>query len=73
MKVAMVAVDNELAAKVPSAQQLLQIHDSILIECDEADAKQVAEIIKTTMEAVYPQLSVKLDVDTSTGDNWGEL
>ncbi len=73
MKLAMVAVDKELAAKVPSAQQLLQIHDSIMVECDEADAKQVAEILKDTMEAIYPELPVKLAVDTSIGDNWGEL
>ena len=73
MKLAMVAVDKELAAKVPSAQQLLQIHDSIMVECDEADAKRVAEILKDTMEAIYPELPVKLAVDTSIGDNWGEL
>ncbi|MBP9761474.1 DNA polymerase I [Candidatus Saccharibacteria bacterium] len=73
MKLAMVAVDKALAVKVPGARQLLQIHDSILVECNEADAKQVAQILKSTMEAVYPDLSVKLAVDTSIGDNWGEL
>jgi len=25
------------------------------------------------MEAIYPDLPVKLAVDTSIGDNWGEL
>jgi len=51
----------------------LQIHDSILVECDEADAETVAELLKTSMESIYPSLPVKLDVDTSTGINWGEL
>ena len=73
MKLAMVAVDKELAAKVPSAHQLLQIHDSILVECDEADAKQVAAILRETMEGIYPELPVKLDVDATIGQNWGEL
>lgn len=73
MKLAMVAVDKQLAARVPSAQQLLQIHDSILVECDEADAQAVATILRDTMEAIYPELSVKLAVDTSIGKNWGEL
>lgn len=73
MKLAMIKVDQELASRVPSAQQLLQIHDSILVECDEADAETVAELLKTTMEAIYPSLPVKLDVDTSIGVNWGEL
>lgn len=73
MKMAMIAVDKELAEKVPSAQQLLQIHDSILIECDEEDAKKVTSILRDTMEGIYPDLPVKLAVDTSTGKNWGEL
>jgi DNA polymerase I len=73
MKLAMVAVDGELAEHVPTARQLLQIHDSILVECDEADAEKVAGILKKTMEAIYPELPVKLLVDTSIGQNWGEL
>jgi DNA polymerase-1 len=73
MKMAMVAVDNELAKQVPTAKQLLQIHDSILVECDAADAETVAGILKKTMENIYPELPVKLLVDASIGDNWGEL
>jgi DNA polymerase-1 len=73
MKMAMVAVDNELAKQVPTAKQLLQIHDSILVECDDADAETVAGILKKTMENIYPELPVKLLVDASSGDNWGEL
>ena len=73
MKLAMVAVDNKLIAEVPSAHQLLQIHDSILVECAEGDAEKVAKILKDTMEAIYPELSVNLQVDTSIGNNWGEL
>ncbi len=72
MKLAMVAVDKELE-KISSARQLLQIHDSILVEVDEKDAQTVADILKKTMEAIYPELPVKLVVDVSIGQNWGEL
>lgn len=72
MKLAMVAVDGKLA-EIPGAVQLLQIHDSILVECDEADTDKVGKLLKETMEAIYPKLSVRLDVETSTGRNWGEL
>ena len=72
MKLAMVAVDKELD-KIDGAQQLLQIHDSILVECNEADAERVAATMKRTMESIYPELPVKLLVDTSIGQNWGEL
>lgn len=84
MKLAMVAVERKLEefslhsheSRVKSQekpQQLLQIHDSILVECAEEDAQKVADILKTTMEGIYPNLSVKLAVDTSIGTNWGEL
>lgn len=71
MKLAMVAVEKELE-KFEDAKQLLQIHDSILVECASENAEMVAKIMQETMEAIY-ELPVKLAVDTSIGDNWGEL
>ncbi len=71
MKLAMVAVDEKLA-DFAGAKQLLQIHDSILVECSEDDAEEVAKVMQSTMEAIY-ELPVKLAVDTSIGNNWGEL
>ena len=70
MKRAMLAVEERLAGK---ADQLLQIHDSILVECAPEDVNEVSEILKTTMESIAPELAIKLDVDVSTGKNWGEL
>ena len=74
MKLAMLKVETALRADSaePLGQQLLQIHDSILVECTEADAPKVAKLLKETMETVY-ELPVKLTVDVSTGKNWGEL
>ncbi len=72
MKLAMVAVDKELE-KIEGAKQLLQIHDSIVVECNQADSGAVAAMLKETMETIYPKLAVKLLVDTSIGQNWGEL
>lgn len=73
MKLAMIRVDEKLRHELPDAKMLLQIHDSILVECPVADAQKVAEVLKTTMEAVYLELPVKLTVDTTTATNWGEL
>jgi DNA polymerase-1 len=72
MKLAMVNVQDRLRVEFPTAKQLLQIHDSILIECDETDASGVGQLLKETMEGVY-KLPVHLDVDVTTGKNWGEL
>ena len=70
MKLAMVAVDEKLPT---DCNQLLQIHDSILVECPLSKADEVATILKTTMEGIAPDLGIKLDVDVHTGKNWGEL
>jgi DNA polymerase-1 len=70
MKLAMIRVDEKLG---DLGEQVLQIHDSILIECPEENADKVAEILKTTMEEIAPELGISLRVDVSTGKNWGEL
>jgi DNA polymerase I len=72
MKMAMLQVQDRLKKEFPTARQLLQIHDSILVEADEKDAEAIAKLLKDTMEGVY-DLPVKLTVDTSAGRNWGEL
>lgn len=73
MKLAMIKVDQVLKKQYPSAKMLLQIHDSILVETDEADAKVIAKLLRETMESIYPELAVTLSVDTTIGKNWGEL
>ncbi len=70
MKMAMLEVDKKLGNL---GWQVLQIHDSILIECPEKNAKKVGKILQETMENIYPKLGIKLKVDVSIGKNWGEL
>lgn len=53
--------------------QVLQIHDSILVECAEKDAETVGRLLKETMESIAPELPIKLKVDVSVGKNWGEV
>ncbi len=72
MKLAMIKVDKLLREQHNDCNMLLQIHDSILIECPEEVAENMAQILKETMETIY-KLPVRLDVDTTIGDNWGEL
>jgi DNA polymerase-1 len=70
MKKAMVDIQQKIDGT--SAKMLLQIHDSVLVECPEDDAKKIAKLLKDTMEAAY-KLPVELTVDTQIGKNWGEL
>lgn len=70
VKRAMIGVFSKLPE---TADLVMQVHDSLIVECDEKDAKRVAEILKTTMEGVAPELKIKLGVDVKIGKNWGEL
>ena len=75
MKRAMLKVDEELAAGdgAPLGEQILQIHDSILVECPKENAEKVAGILKDVMENIAPELNIALKVDVHTGSSWGEL
>lgn len=70
MKMAMLKLHDKLDGL---GNQLLQIHDSILVETPKENADTVAKIMKETMESIYPELKIKLKVDVSIGNNWGEL
>lgn len=71
MKMAMLAVEQKLLS-ANLGEQILQVHDSILVECPAENAERVADLLKDTMEHIY-ELPVKLAVDVSVGKNWGEL
>ena len=70
MKRAMIHVDKALPE---GAELVMQIHDSLIVECDEEQAEKVAEILQREMEHVAPELEVKLAVEVTIGKNWGEL
>ncbi len=68
-KLAMIA----LAPKLDSQTKLLlQIHDELIAETDEANGALLAKLMKETMENVY-DLGVPLAVDTAVGMSWGQL
>ena len=69
MKLAMLKVEEKLDGL---GEQILQIHDSILVECPQKNAEKVGKLLKQTMESIHP-LPVHLKVDAKTGQNWGEL
>ncbi len=70
MKLAMIKIEEQLG---DLGEQILQIHDSILVECSRENAEKVKDILRDVMENIAPSLGVKLKVDVTTGDNWGEL
>ena len=55
----------------PEAKLLLQVHDELIIECPEAIAPQVAELVSREMEQVSV-LSVPLTAEAHYGKSWYE-
>ena len=70
MKLAMIRLEDKLEGL---GEQVLQVHDSILVECDPEDADKVSQLLKSEMEAIAPELPIKLRVDVSVGENWREV
>ena len=69
IKMAMIEVDKILPKD--QAKLLLQVHDDLVFEVDEAIADQLAEQIKDVMQKVCT-LSVPLVVEVGKGNNWDE-
>ncbi|AXY57737.1 DNA polymerase I [Acinetobacter chinensis] len=69
IKMAMIEV-NKILPK-DQAKLLLQVHDELVFEVDEAVADQLAEQIKDVMQKVVT-LSVPLVVEVGKGNNWDE-
>ena len=70
MKRAMIRVD---AALPKGAELVMQVHDSLIVECDAGLADEVSEVLKREMMGVAPELSVQLAVEVTVGENWGDL
>ena len=70
MKMAMLRVEEELSDQ---CDQILQIHDSIMVECAPGDIDMVGKALKHLMEGIYPEIGVKLKVDVKSGSSWADL
>ena len=52
---------------------LIQVHDELIFELPKEKANELAKEIKEIMENTIDFEIVKLKVNLSIGDNWGEL
>ena len=71
MKIAMINVQKRLTEANMKSRLVLQVHDELLIEAHESEVEQVKAILAFEMEHAA-ELSVPLDVDMHTGENWYE-
>ena len=69
IKVAMISLHARLAKEEPEARMILQVHDELVVECRESEAKDVSGIMREEMESAVA-LDVPLIVDIGQGKNW---
>ena len=66
----MIKLDQQLG---DLGEQILQVHDSILVECSAQNADKVDKLLHDILENIAPELNVRLKVDVSNGYSWGDL
>ena len=72
MKIAMINVFKKLQEEKLEAKLVLQIHDELIIECNENIKQKVKEILQDCMENAA-KLSVPLKVETSEANSWYDV
>jgi DNA polymerase-1 len=72
MKLAMIAVHERLAKDHPEARVILQVHDELVVEAPEAEARDVLAAMIAAMEGVH-RLRAPLEAVGTVGATWYDL
>ena len=65
----MIRVNDQLKKKHMRSRLVLQVHDELLIEAAAGELTEVEQILQKEMESAA-SLSVALEIDKNTGENW---
>ena len=69
MKIAMIRVFRRLKNEIPSAELVMQVHDELIVECEQSDMLLVSKLLQDEMQNAA-SLSLPLTVDVSAGVSW---
>jgi len=72
IKLAMIRLHRELAARQLPARLLLQVHDELVLEVKNGAQGEATELVRTVMEGAAA-LRVPLKVDIGVGASWADL
>ena len=72
IKMAMNRIENVIKTEDLDATMLLQIHDELIFEADEAQAEALGRRFQAIMEEIHP-LHIPLRASLNIGSHWGEL
>ncbi|MBI2775898.1 MAG: DNA polymerase I [Chloroflexi bacterium] len=72
VKIAMIHLDERLAAEGFRARPLLQVHDELLLEVPRDEVDRLVPVLREVMEGALV-LDVPLTVDIKVGDDWESM
>lgn len=72
IKKAMVILGGEILPRFPQVQMTLHVHDELLFEGPEGEARRIAPEVKRAMEGAFT-LQVPVRVDLRLGRNWRDM
>lgn len=71
IKMAMIQINAYLKRHPTETKMILQIHDELLFETPDEEAKKISSHVKKIMEGIF-DLNIPLIVDISIGKNWSK-
>lgn len=72
IKIAMINLDREVRKRQLPASMVLQVHDELVLEIDEACIHDIATLVKETMESAL-SLDVPVIAEVRRGPNWEDM
>ncbi|RLD67804.1 MAG: DNA polymerase I [Bacteroidetes bacterium] len=71
IKVAMIAIQDELEKRNLKSKMILQVHDELIFDCLKGEVEEVRNLVVDKMKNAI-ELSVPIIVDVNSGANWLE-
>ncbi len=72
IKLAMLALPNELKQAGLQAQMLLQVHDELMFEAPKGELDQTTALVRKVMENAF-ELDIPLSTEAKAGQSWGGM
>ena len=70
IKIAMIRLDAAIRERGLKSRMILQVHDELNFNVPTDELTEMTELVRSTMESVYPDLRVPLEVSIGHGPTW---
>ena len=70
IKIAMIRLDEAIRQRGLRSRMILQVHDELNFNVPFSELEEMTELVRTTMESIYPSLLVPLEVSIGHGPTW---